>query len=144
MKTTLFLFIGICFSTGCSELSKVLKGDSRSDDTSSVPCTIVSLDRSYVQQQLGPEYREIITKARITPISINQEVAGFRYTAIDQTSLIAKLCFQNDDVLTSVNEKKMDQPQYGFVLYDELNTASVVKIEILRGGEPKSIIVNIQ
>lgn len=137
------ILVALVSHSGCMKTSTDSEAPAETAKISD-SCNVVALDRAYVREQLGPGHERIMTKANLTIVTAGQQVMGFKYTSIDQASLLAKICLQNDDVLTSVNERKMDQPEFGFVLFDALVANSTVRIGVLRGIETKVFTINIQ
>ncbi len=98
-----------------------------------------SLDREFVNQELGQGFSNIIMKARFVPNVKEEVMTGFKIFAIVKDSLIAKTGMQNGDILRQVNKVVLNQPEQGFVLFQAFQDEDEVRLSILRNGEPKTI-----
>ena len=107
-------------------------------------CSNVALEGTYVEQQLGQGFQNIITKARLVPNTAEGKVSGFKIFAIDQSSLFGKLCLQNNDVIVQVNETSLQQPEQGFALFEAFQNEKDIRISILRNSQPRTITVHIK
>ena len=94
-----------------------------------------SLEEKFVQEQLGPGFGNIITKARLVPNTQENQVNGFKIFAIDSKSLFAKAGLKNGDVITQVNDVSLKQPEQGFALYQAFQDETEVRINVLRNGK---------
>jgi type II secretion system protein C len=105
----------------------------------------VTLEESYVQEQLGPGFGTIITKARLVPNTDADSgtVNGFKIFAIDRKSLLNKVGLKNGDIITQVNDTSLKQPDQGFALYQSLQDEREIAINILRGGK-KPMTLNVR
>lgn len=107
-------------------------------------CSNVSLEGTYVEQQLGQGFQNIITKARLVPNTADGKVSGFKIFAIDQSSLFGKLCLQNNDVIVQVNDTSLQQPEQGFALFEAFQNEKDIRISITRNSQPRTITVHIK
>lgn len=107
-------------------------------------CSNVNLEGTYVEQQLGQGFQNIITKARLVPNTAEGKVSGFKIFAIDQSSLFGKLCLQNNDVIVQVNDTSLQQPEQGFALFEAFQNEKDIRISITRNGQQKTITVHIK
>lgn len=107
-------------------------------------CSNVSLEGSYVEQQMGQGFQNIITKARLVPNTTDGKVSGFKIFAIDQSSLFGKLCLQNNDVIVQVNDTSLQQPEQGFALFEAFQNEKDIRISITRNNQPRTITVHIK
>lgn len=105
----------------------------------------VTLEEKYVQDELGPGFGTIIQKARLVPNTTDNQMNGFKIFAIDQSSMLGKIGFQNGDIITQVNETSLKQPEQGFAVYQALQDEREVRFHILRRGTtPTTITVRIK
>jgi type II secretion system protein C len=93
-----------------------------------------SLDEKYVQDELGQGFGTIIQKARLVPNTTDNVMNGFKIFAIDRTSLLGKVGFQNGDIITQVNDVSLKQPEQGFALYQAFQEEREIRINVLRNG----------
>lgn len=105
----------------------------------------VTLEEKYVQDELGPGFGTIIQKARLVPNTTDNQMNGFKIFAIDQSSMLGKIGFQNGDIITQVNETSLKQPEQGFAVYQALQDEREVRFHILRRGTtPMTITVRVK
>lgn len=105
---------------------------------------VVQLEEKYVQEQLGPGFGTIIQKARLVPNTTDNTMNGFKIFAIDKSSMLGKVGFQNGDIITRVNETSLKQPDQGFQLYQALQDEREVTIHVMRQGQPTTINIQIK
>lgn len=105
----------------------------------------VTFDEKYVKDELGDGFGTIIQKARLVPNTTDNQMNGFKIFAIDQSSILGKIGFQNGDIITQVNDVSLKQPEQGFAVYEALQRESEVRFHILRRGTtPMTITVRIK
>lgn len=107
--------------------------------------TEVTFDEKYVRDELGEGFGTIIQKARLVPNTTDNQMNGFKIFAIDQSSILGKIGFQNGDIITQVNETSLKQPEQGFAVYQALQEEREVRFHMLRRGTtPITITVRIK
>lgn len=75
---------------------------------------------------------QLLQQARFLPKYENGEMAGLQVNAIKAGSLIEEVGLQNGDVIESANGILIDSPQASAEVFEELNDADEVDLEILR------------
>jgi len=94
----------------------------------------------FVEKELGPGMSNILQKARIVPISKDDEFQGFKIFAIKGGSLFTKIGLKNNDILKKVNGTVI-QPDQGSLLLESFQTDREIVIEVLSGTKPKTLTV---
>lgn len=104
----------------------------------------VDLDSRFVQSELGEGFGKVIQSARLVPNIVNNQVNGFKIFSIQPGTVLDKIGFKENDVITKVNNIVMEAEQ-GFALYQALNDDKQIRISILREGTvPKTIVARIK
>jgi general secretion pathway protein C len=105
----------------------------------------ITLESSYVENELGPGFAKIMDAARFVPNTVDNQVNGFKLFAIRPGSLLSRVGLQNNDIVTQVNDTSLKQADQGFAFYQALQDEKEVRIQILRGGNtPMNITVRIK
>lgn len=104
----------------------------------------ITLDSFYVEQQLGEGFNKIIQAARLIPNTEDNRVTGFKMFAIKKDSILDRIGFKENDVITKVNDVVLSAEQ-GFALFEQLQESREIRVQLLRHGkEPKTIIIKIE
>ena len=67
--------------------------------------------------------------------TVDGKIVGYRILDIDPGSIYDELKIINDDIILSVNNKKLDDLKSIFTLFETLQKEKVFSIEIERDGE---------
>jgi type II secretion system protein C len=106
--------------------------------------SVIDLDAKYVQNELGEGFGKVIQSARLVPNTVNNQVNGFKIFGIQAGTLLDKIGFKENDVITRVNNVVMEAEQ-GFALYQALNDEKQIRIHVLRNGTvPKTLAVRVK
>ncbi len=96
------------------------------------------LSRGEVDKQLG-NLSSLLTQMRAVPNLKDGATNGFRLFAIRRGSLFDKLGLTNNDVVQRVNGIGLDDPARAMGLFQELQDESVLSVDVLRGGRPRTL-----
>lgn len=77
----------------------------------------------------------IATQARIVPAFKNGVAQGFKLFSIRPGSIYAKIGIQNGDVIKRINGYEINSPDKALEIYQKLQTASRVDVELERRGQ---------
>ena len=80
----------------------------------------VVLESAYVEESLGPGFSKILEAGRLVPHKAEGKMIGFKLIGVKSGSLWQKAGLSSGDVLTSVNDVSMAQPDQGFAVYQAL------------------------
>jgi len=109
------------------------------------PCASgVTLEPAYVESQLGAGFSKVTTAARMVPNTEGSVTNGYRIFAIDKSSIMGKMCLENNDVITAVNDISLRSLDQGFALFQALQDEREIRIQILRDNVPQTINVRIR
>lgn len=103
-------------------------------------CGNIVLKEDYVKNELGPDFQEILKKGRLIP-----HERGFKLIGVNKNSLFGKVCLNNGDILTQINDISMQEPDKGFTFYKVFQDEREIRISLLRdGSNPMTINVQIE
>ena len=83
------------------------------------------------------------SQATVTPYVVQGQQGGFRLSQIRAGGLLHHMGFQEGDVLQQVNGLDMQRPQEASQAYQQLHTASRVRLSILRNNSPTTLTYDI-
>lgn len=130
----------------CLQLASASKGASFAKKSQPALDTksFVKLDAKFIQEELGEGFGKIIQSARMIPNTVDNRVNGFKVFGIQTNTLLDKAGFEENDVITKVNNTVMEADQ-GFALYQALNDEKEIQVELLRNGKtPKTIVIQVK
>lgn len=93
-------------------------------------CTV---ERAFVDQLISNP-TQLMTQARMYPVSKDGENAGFRVSRIRSGSLATMIGLKNNDVITEVNGAKLGTIDEALAMYQKLRRASHLSVTVERGG----------
>jgi len=93
-------------------------------------CTI---DRKFVEKLLANP-RQLMSQARMMPVTQDGETAGFRVSRVKAGSLATMIGLKNGDILSEVNGQKLGSIDDAMAMYAKLRRANHLSVVIQRGG----------
>jgi len=81
--------------------------------------------------------QRLMTQLRIKPHFSSGKPDGFLISHIQKGSLVENAGLQNGDIIKGINDIKIDSPSKLLEAYRDLDDASLIEIEIERGGAEK-------
>ena len=103
----------------------------------------VRLDAATAAQVLK-DPGELLKEASFKPYKRGDEIVGFRVSRIRNDSLLRKIELQNNDVLARINGQRIDGPAKLLEVYQGLQNARSVSLEVIRGNRVDSILVVVE
>ncbi len=100
----------------------------------------VSLSKSEIAPVLA-DPGNLLQQALFKPAQEAGKTVGYRIDNIQENSILKKLGFQNGDILVRVNGDAIDGPAKMMQLYSGLQSAQAMNLDIKRGGDLMSLIV---
>lgn len=82
---------------------------------------------------------ELFTQMRAVPNMRDGQTDGFRVFAIRQNSLFQKIGLQNNDVVQRINGVELNDPARAMSLFTELQGETRLNVDIVRGGEARTL-----
>jgi len=98
----------------------------------------VTLARSDIHTSLQ-NINELLTQARIRPYLKDGKAEGFILSYIKADSFFTQLGLQRGDIVKSINSKPINTPEDAFSFYKAVESGDPLSMEILRGGQPRTI-----
>jgi type II secretory pathway component PulC len=86
----------------------------------------------------------IARSIRAVPESKNGKPAGYRLSALKPTSILARLGFQNGDLVQALNGNNLTAPDKALDAYGKFRTTGLVHATFTRMGKPLTIEVKIE
>jgi len=96
------------------------------------------IGRAEVDHQLE-QLSDLFTQMRAVPNMKDGRTEGFRIFAIRRGSLFEQLGLLNNDVVQRINGVELTDPTRAMGLFEELKGETRLSVDVLRGGEPRSL-----
>jgi general secretion pathway protein C len=93
-------------------------------------CTV---DRAFIDKLIANP-TQLMTQARMFPVTKDGETAGFRVSGIRSGSLATMIGLQNGDVVSEVNGAKLGTIDDALGMYQKLRRANHLSVTVERGG----------
>jgi type II secretion system protein C len=93
-------------------------------------CTV---DRKFVEQ-LMQSPQQLMSQARMFPVTKDGETAGFRVSGVRKGSLATLLGLKNGDVVSEINGSKLGSIDDALAMYQKLRRANHLSVTVERGG----------
>jgi general secretion pathway protein C len=98
----------------------------------------VTLARSDIHESLQ-NINQLLTQARIRPHLKDGKPDGFILSYIKAGSFFTQLGLQRGDIVKCINGKPINTPEDAFSFYKAVESGDPLSMEILRGGQPRTI-----
>lgn len=96
------------------------------------------IGRDEVNHQLE-NLSTLFTQMRAVPSMKDGNTQGFRVFAIRRGSLFQQLGLRNNDVVQRINGMELTDPTRAMGLFEQLKAESRLSVDVLRGGEPRTL-----
>lgn len=96
------------------------------------------IGRDEVNHQLE-NLSSLFTQMRAVPSMKDGNTQGFRVFAIRRGSLFQQLGLRNNDVVQRINGMELTDPTRAMGLFEELKGETRLSVDVLRGGEPRTL-----
>lgn len=93
-------------------------------------CTV---DRAFVEKLMANP-TQLMTQARMFPVTKDGETQGFRVSGIKNGSLATMIGLKNGDVVSEINGAKLGTIDDALAMYQKLRRASHLTVTVERGG----------
>ena len=104
----------------------------------------VTMTNAFRDKIVNQDLSQILMQATAEPFVQNGAIIGFKMSQIDVDSIFAKGGLRDEDVITALNGQKLNNVAAAITLLKSLKGADAVNVEILRGGSPTAIAINVQ
>ena len=113
------------------------------DEISKKDETHYTITRKGLDAALG-SFSALSRTLRLVPERKNGKPSGFRIFAIKPGSLLARIGFQNGDLVQALNGNDVATPDKALEAYARLRTAELVRVSLIREGKPMAIEMKIE
>lgn len=96
------------------------------------------IGRDEVNHQLE-NLSTLFTQMRAVPSMKDGNTQGFRVFAIRRGSLFQQLGLRNNDVVQRINGMELTDPTRAMGLFEDLKGETRLSVDVLRGGEPRTL-----
>jgi len=96
------------------------------------------MSRSHLQKQLQ-NFPALLSQARVLPHMNNGKPEGFTISEIAPGSLYQQAGLQNGDIILSVNGKRITGAKQAMSMYQSLQSAAAIDLELVRAGQVRQI-----
>ena len=79
------------------------------------------------------------SQATVTPYFLQGQQQGFRLSSLKAGGVLQQIGIQEGDVLQTVNGLNLHTPQEALQAYQQLQTESTVRLNILRNNSPTTL-----
>ncbi len=97
-----------------------------------------SMNRKQLQQRLQ-NFPALLSQARVTPHMVNGQPNGFTISEIAPGSLYQQAGLQNGDIILSVNGKRITDAKQAMSMYQTLQRAAAIDLELMRASRIQKI-----
>jgi type II secretory pathway component PulC len=97
------------------------------------------MEKRDVEKRLGGEIPRILAETTVVPVMEDGHVAGLALTRIPDGTLLSEAGLRAGDVLTEVNDTRIDGMATLIGLWPRLQNASELRAVVLRNGQPVSL-----
>jgi type II secretion system protein C len=98
-----------------------------------------AMEKRDVEKRLGGEIPRILAETTVVPVMEDGHVAGLALTRIPDGTLLSEAGLRAGDVLTEVNDTRIDGMATLIGLWPRLQNASELRAVVLRNGQPVSL-----
>lgn len=82
---------------------------------------------------------KVLTDARFTPYISEGKLSGFKVSEVKAKGVFSLIGLKDGDVVLSINEYKLDSPGKVAQILGGLKGESEVKVDVLRGAQPRTL-----
>ena len=101
------------------------------------------ISRELLLEQFG-NFGSLSAQARMMPYMVQGQPQGFRMLQVVPDSTLQKLGLQNGDVLQKVNGLNINSPAEALQAFQQLQSESTVRLELLRQNRPTTLTYEIR
>jgi type II secretory pathway component PulC len=103
-----------------------------------------AMERQEVERRLGAEIPRILAETTLLPVTDGTGTVGFTLTRMPEGSLLTDAGLRPGDVLTHVNDVAIDSLPTLIALWPRLQSASTLRAQVLRNGQPLALTVTLR
>ncbi|MGE0454714.1 MAG: hypothetical protein AB7O37_10595 [Vicinamibacteria bacterium] len=99
------------------------------------------LSRADLERRLASEMPRILAETALRPHTVDGRVEGFTLARVPEGTLLAEVGLRAGDVLTSINDVRIDGLPTLIGLWPRLQAANELRAVVLRGGQPQVLAI---
>lgn len=103
-----------------------------------------AMERREVERRLGSEIPRILAETAVVPVMEDGRVTGLALTRIPEGTLLTDAGLRPGDVLTEINDTRIDGMGTLIGLWPRLQNATELRAVVLRNGQPISLGVTLR
>ena len=124
-------------------IEDVAKANSGSAVKHSTAGDHVRLSPPEVESALS-DLNRVMTQARVIPNIVDGKTSGYKIFNIIPNSIYTKIGIMNNDIIERVNGVEINSPDMVYKLFQQMRNESRIALDLKRGEEKKSIVVEIR
>jgi type II secretion system protein C len=102
------------------------------------------LERRELERRLGEETSRILAETTLVPVQAGGQVTGFTLSRIPDGTVLSDAGLRAGDVLTHLNDVPIDSLATLIGLWPRLRSESSVRAQVVRGGVPVTLSVQLR
>jgi type II secretion system protein C len=103
-----------------------------------------AMQKKEVERRLGAEIPRILAETAVSPVMQDGQVTGLMLTRVPDGTLLSDAGLRAGDVLTEINDTKIDGMGTLIGLWPRLQNATDLRAVVLRNGQPVSLSITIK
>lgn len=103
-----------------------------------------AMEKKEVERRLGAEIPRILAETAVSPVMQDGQVTGLMLTRVPDGTLLSEAGLRAGDVLTEINDTKIDGMGTLIGLWPRLQNATDLRAVVLRNGQPVPLSVTIK
>jgi len=104
----------------------------------------VTMSAGFRDKLVKQDLAKVLMQATAEPFMEHGQIVGFKFSQIDSDSIYAKGGLIDEDVVTAINGTRLNNVAGAIGLLKSMKEADSVEVELLRGGTPIKININVQ
>ena len=102
------------------------------------------INREEFEREIGGDLIQSVTSVRTEPRMVGGAPSGVTMSDLGRGDTLAQLGFQAGDVVVSVNGQRVNSEQDLALLAESLRSASDVRVQVIRGNLPRTLIFKVR
>lgn len=104
----------------------------------------ITMTDAYREKLIKTDLPVILMQASAEPVIVNGQIAGFRLDQIEANSIFSKAGIKNGDIITSINERPLDDVTATIKLLNSLKNTNEISFEMQRNNQKIPVILKVQ
>lgn len=103
----------------------------------------IQMTEGYRDKIVKQDLAKVLMQATAEPFIDNGQIVGFKMSQIDSDSIYAKGGLIESDIVTVLNGTRLNSVAGAITLLKSLKSAEAIEIEVLRGGSPLKLSIQV-